>query len=564
MANNASPKGAAMANNASPKGAAMTDNASPKGAAMTDKASKPPAMSDSVFFSTAAVEERNTVHTDSDGDLWASCWADDDHLYSANGDGHGFPPFPPRPGIPDIVVNRIEGRPPHLTGVTLALGDEVGSIWTPGGHYNRKPTGMACVKGALYLAIQDLNRDFNDAPAASISKSTDHGRTWQWDRSAPMFDDYKFTTLMFLDYGRNNEHAPNGEVYVYGLDGNWRDSFNNRVPDPTALFLAKVPANGIQDRSQWRFFSGLDGKGRPTWSPDLSERKPVLQTARRVYEKVFAPVVHNMSVISQGSVVYNKPLKRYLYTSWTEFTFEFYEAPAPWGPWRLFLSKDFGGYPWTPQQYGGYAATIPSKFISPDGKTMWVQSDTFAGGVKDYRFSLRKLAVQPRVRTRASNPKDRRANLAMTGRGTTPLSKSSHYGHLHYLNDGRKDRSEDDWDQEDKPLSWWGYGWDRNYRMNRLLYTTGKIFHDGGGFGEVPRVEVRNGARWVPVKNLRVTPEFPAGETVGEYRTYAFEFDPVTGDGIRLIGAPGGKRTFTSISELEVYYAENPESGKGK
>ena len=37
---------------------------------------------------------------------------------------------------------------------------------------------------------------------------------------------------------------------------------------------------------------------------------------------------------------------------------------------------------------------IPSKFISEDGKTMYVQSNTFVGGTHKYAFNLRKLTVE--------------------------------------------------------------------------------------------------------------------------------------------------------------------------
>jgi hypothetical protein len=53
---------------------------------------------------------------------------------------------------------------------------------------------MICVDGVLYLAVQDLALDFDDAPAATICRSDDKGRTWTWDKSAPMFGDYVFTT----------------------------------------------------------------------------------------------------------------------------------------------------------------------------------------------------------------------------------------------------------------------------------------------------------------------------------------------------------------------------------
>lgn len=231
---------------------------------------------------------------------------------------------------------------------------------------------MVCVDGVLYLAVQDLCKAkfgiFDEAPAASIYKSTDKGRTWT-GTDEPMFSDYVFTTIMFLDYGKNSENCPDDYVYAYGLDYNWRDSFTNQVIDPVNLYLARVHKDHVMDRSKWEFFTGTDGAGQPGWSGDVSKRQAVLHDDRKVYTNMNPAYkgVSSMTVLSQGSIVYNKPLDRYLYTSWTEYTFEFYESPTPYGPWKLFLSKDFGGYPWTSDKHGGYACTIPSKFISADG-----------------------------------------------------------------------------------------------------------------------------------------------------------------------------------------------------
>ena len=127
---------------------------------------------------------------------------------------------------------------------------------------------MVSVGGVLYMAVQDLRRTqdglFDDAPAASIYKSTDKGRTWT-GTSEPMFKDYVFTTIMFLDYGKDNGNSPDGYVYAYGLDYNWRDSFSGRVTDPTNLYLARVPGNSVQDRSKWEFF--LRDGGQPVLEP---------------------------------------------------------------------------------------------------------------------------------------------------------------------------------------------------------------------------------------------------------------------------------------------------------
>jgi hypothetical protein len=109
----------------------------------------------------------------------------------------------------------------------------------------------------------------------------------------------------------------------------------------------------------------------------------VLHDERREYPGTVTS--DGCSVLSQGGVVYNAPLRRYLYTSWTEFTHEFYEAPNPWGPWKLFLHKDFGPYPWWGDgsaiglKNGGYATTLPSKFISADGRRMWMQVIRYVG-----------------------------------------------------------------------------------------------------------------------------------------------------------------------------------------
>ena len=512
----------------------------------------------STAFSTAYMEESDSYNTASDGDLWASCWADDGHLYAANGDGKGFSLNGP---FADIAVSKIEGMPPNLKGETISYGDDVGQIWNDPVKYNRKPTGMACVDGDLYLAVQDLNKDFQDVPSATILKSTDKGKTWTWDKNEPMFDDYQFTTVMFLDYGQNYENSKDDYVYAYGLDYNWRDSFNDRVQDPTKLYLARVHKSNIMDRSEWEFLSGKDESGEPMWSLDINLKTPVLEDDRRVYANTFfndSP--KNMTVLSQGSIVYNKPLDKYIYTSWTEYTFEFYEAPSPWGPWKLFLSKDYGGYPWTDTKNGGYSTTIPSKFISDDGKTMYVQSNTFMGGISNYNFSLRKLTVEPFKTSSPSNQKDNYQNLAMTGEGVTPINKVAHFGNVGFFNNGTRLDSEDSWNNENKAADWWGYTWKNAYNLNKIVYTTGKMFPDGGWFSKDLKVQVRQNHQWVNVEGQSITPDYPYYNSAGPNKTYTFTFNDTWGDGVRIIGTPGGAKTFTTIGELAVYYADDKQA----
>lgn len=547
----------------------------------------------STFFATARVTPFESHDSDSRGDLWPSSWADDGHLYTANGDGWGFGP---REGDADIVMNRVSGTPETgLTGEVTARGAALARIWGDPAGYNRKPTGMLAVDGdgdgrdELYLAAQDLNSRrcpacFNDAPNASIARSEDYGATWQ-TTDAPMFTDHRFTTIFFLDYGQSQEHAhvlgSEGAryVYAYGLDHNWRSPTDPSRAKPTGLYLARVPRDRIQGRSAWEFFAGLTPAGEPTWRPELERRVAVLHDDRTVYPELRCggrpkdDVATDVGVISQGSVVYNAPLNRYIYSSWTWYTWEFYEAPQPWGPWKLFMRKDFGGGQWYGEtddpacpglNEGGYATTIPSKFISADGKTMWVQSDSwerwnYACGSQNYNYSLRKLEVEPFVPAEPSNRPDASNNLAVTGEGVTPIEKVARSGRVELYNDGGTDRYESSLDCDArKPVDFWGYLWARPYHLDRVVYTTGETFDDGGWFSDASgglRVQVRQNFQWVDVGPLTVSPDYPYDRSAGPSKTYVLAFPPTWGDGVRIIGRPGGDARFTTIAELEVYYA---------
>lgn len=510
----------------------------------------------STFFATAQEESYSTYQLPGDGDLWPSCWADDDNLYTANGDGLAFTPaayhhfeFDDRP---DMAVSRISGMPPDLSGTTIAT--DVGTNWS-GPEYNRKPTGMLCVNRTLYLAFQNLEKHiFTSTPAASIAQSVDHGATWTWDAETPMFSQSIFTTIFFLDYGQNSAHALDEYVYAYGFDQSWRGQ--------QQLFLGRVHNTRVLDRARWQFYSGIDGSGNPTWTSDIHAKVPVLEDTRLLYPQTFGDFCcPNGHPLGQGGVTYNAPLKRYIFASWSHTTHQFYESPAPWGPWSLFFSNDFGSAQ-PNQNRGMYGTNIPSKFISADGKSMYVQSNVCCKG-DAYTFALRKLRVQPYVPTLPTNSKDDTSNLAQTGNGTTAISKSTHFGTLsganfsNSLNNGDLTESEDDWDQEIKPLSWWGYTWNQAYNLNKIVYTTGKMFRDGGWFSSGLTVQVRQHFNWINVSGLNITPDYPYDQSAGTHASYSFTFEDTWGDGVRVIGAPGGTACFTSIAELAAYYAHS-------
>lgn len=318
------------------------------------------------------------------GDLWPVTWADDGNMYAANGDGFAWQWWPT-----DIAVSRIEGKPPLMAGHTspAATGNMIAGKWPPRWKLSRKPTGMTCVDGKLYMFFQNLAawttpNEFGEAPHASLSVSEDYGVTWHYDRARPMFTDYVFTTGFFLDFGKCGEWAIDEYIYVYGLDYNWRHS-----PGfvQTKMFLARVSPADLLRIGGWEFFTGLV-EGEPTWSADIDDRVPTLQD-----DTEYGP---GQGGIAQGSVVYIPALNRYLYSSWADVGWMFYEAPQPWGPWTLVLFYPWNEEPMSDTYHGGYATVIPSKLLDEDGGGGWI-SASLLGAMDNryYRYNLRRFWI---------------------------------------------------------------------------------------------------------------------------------------------------------------------------
>lgn len=66
-------------------------------------------------------------------------------------------------------------------------------------------------------------------------------------------------------------------------------------------------------------------------------------------------------------------------------------------------------------------------------------------------------------------------------------------------------------------------------------------------------LQVRKQGEWVDVPGA-ATPPYPMTDAAGTNQTYVFGFSPIAVDGVRLIGAPGGAKTFTSAAEVRAQY----------
>lgn len=310
------------------------------------------------------------------GDLWTTTWADDDNLYSASDDTGGFG----KVCNSNLALNKISGTtPPDLQGVTVNCMTQFGTgsetLAEDGGMW--KACGLTCVDGVLYMSVsrqltcpteprgqwQGRSSPFwiQETWDASIIKSTDYGKTWSAtpELNHAMFPGRIFSTPFFVQYGKNGEGVPeeaNEYVYAVSNDGAWNNG--------NWMILGRVRRDQLEklDPGDWGFIHGYDNHRKPIWRQRYDNALYIFR----------APGRTSMTGIHyiHGLKIYLMPQWYYPYLGdkqrrWKATRWEFYWATAPWGPWTLFYRQDFA-----PQSF--YNPSIPSKFISEDGKRFWI------------------------------------------------------------------------------------------------------------------------------------------------------------------------------------------------
>jgi hypothetical protein len=287
-------------------------------------------------------------------------WGDDDALYTAYGDGNGWEPL--IKGKLSIGYVKITGTPPNVAGTNLrtATGEFPGD-----GRSGRKASGMLMVDGVLYLLARNLDN-------AGLAWSRDHGATWTWA-------DWRFTKSFgcpsFLNFGKNYAGARDNFVYVYSLDNDSAYEAADR------MVLARVPKDQITQQGAYEFFVRYDEQQKvAVWSKDVAQRGAVFTFPGNCY---------------RGGVTYDAALKRYLWCQILPHSthpqgmrfqggFGIYDAPEPWGPWTTaFYTETWDVGP-------GESSSIPTKWMSADGRTAWL---VFSGNDS---FSARQMTIELR------------------------------------------------------------------------------------------------------------------------------------------------------------------------
>jgi CubicO group peptidase (beta-lactamase class C family) len=286
-----------------------------------------------------------------DSDNWPLTWADDDHLYTAYGDGTGFSPKVPEKL--SLGLARIEGGPEDFHGVNLR--SATGEQPKGDGKTGKKASGLLMVDGVLFMWVRNAGN-------AQLARSADHAQTWTWA-------DWNFTTSFgcpaLLNFGKDYAGARDGFVYVYSHDSDSAYQPADRV------VLARVPKDRIAQRGAYAFFKGLDPAGQPVWTSDLDERGAIFASPGQCY---------------RVQVSYNAGLKRYLLCQAgadrdVRAGFGIYDAPEPWGPWTTVEHVAAWDVP------AGESCSFPTRWMSGDGTTLYL---VFSG---DDSFSVRMATL---------------------------------------------------------------------------------------------------------------------------------------------------------------------------
>ena len=112
---------------------------------------------------------------------------------------------------------------------------------------------------------------------------------------------------------------------------------------------------------------------------------------------------------------------------------------------------------------------------------------------------------------------------------------------------------------------WYGYLWRDPIFPDRVVYTMGRNYLDGGWWTSLTVEYTTDGETWSEVQDVVITPLYnfsndPAARP--DYSRYVLTFESVRASGLRIAGTPGGFAQFTSIVELEVYGLDAPVAAR--
>jgi hypothetical protein len=282
----------------------------------------------------------NTIDTAATGsDNWPVTWADDDHQYSAFGDGGGFGGNN-NAGRVSMGISRISGNYMSHTfrNINGGLNPESGNTqWPDVPGQGGKSYGIISIDGVMWLWRTGTASGNTAHLLQDLWKSTNHGATWiktgvSWTKSGDFGNSYPLLyAFSFVQYDQDHQTG-RGDDNVYTICSEaTNDSWG--VEKPGNIYLMKVHKDSMEIKAAYRFFTGMAGN-EPVWGA-LPDREPIFTHPDGVWT---------------ASVIFNYTFKRYILTTVQEShkqqegaTLGIYDSNLLWGTWKTV----FYGSPYT-------------------------------------------------------------------------------------------------------------------------------------------------------------------------------------------------------------------------
>ena len=286
---------------------------------------------------TAIEFEWNSHQEHANGaDNWPITWADDNHQYTAWGDGFGYLGNEQKRSF---GVSKIVGNPPNYVGSDVYLG----AVASCSGIGSAGDNTLICGKSYSILSYEGFLVLWAgpESGAAGFTQSRffysrDKGQSWTQTTHVFTGNDYYHPT--FIQFGKDNQGPNDGYAYHYGTELQSTGSLS--VQSPGRVYLARqklsdyfapilnAPAGQADlfdpDDSAFiiEYFIGLNN-GVAQWSTNRNSKVIVFADPNGVG--------WNMSVsFNQGS-------GRYILMTEHGASFQgklgIFDAAEPWGPW---------------------------------------------------------------------------------------------------------------------------------------------------------------------------------------------------------------------------------------
>jgi hypothetical protein len=359
-------------------------------------------------------------------DTWYPSWAENDTLYSPWTDGYLLRTDIYEPFVeehPGYACNSVDylGRK-AATAQAAIVGNDPLNLQIinlppridgdPAPFQGRYPCGSLVYNGNWYYGTYSLTNSgtcggvgwTEFGPFVGFRISKDCGKTWtepDLNPANPLFGEnpakanIKIGSPHFVDFGKNMKHSPDGYAYLVAHGSEDSLSCNNWIQgDNIFLIRVKPDPESVNNQKAYEYFAGHDKNKIAQWTSDFSLIKPLLDWNGK---------------LGCVTVTYNLGLKKYMMcisrgyniTSYGEnsdsdrFDTMILMSDNLTGEWKIVTYwEKFGPV--------AYFVNIPSKFISKDGKSMWLtysanfHSKRMEGNPKGsfYSLSMHEITIK--------------------------------------------------------------------------------------------------------------------------------------------------------------------------